>query len=117
MVVILFSEKLSLSFAIEEPPMERFIMFNKTELPENSDEAYHLQISSESIIITVQEAAGAFYAVESLISLWESGGGMVPTLTIADMPRYIVYCITLLISFFQKFKKEERPNNQIYTKN
>ena len=55
----------------------------------NNNEAYTLQVdaNSQSIEITSQSRVGVFYGVQSLLSLSEPEG-MVPHVTINDVPRY-----------------------------
>ena len=55
----------------------------------SSQEAYTLQVNadSQSILITGQSRVGVFYGVQSLLSLSEPDG-MVPHVTINDVPRY-----------------------------
>ena len=75
------------------------ISFINASWPGLSYEAYQLFIRPTNIIITAQGSSGAFYAVQSLLSLWEAGKGEVPVLDIRDKPRcgIVILMVFLLI--------------------
>ena len=66
---------------------QNYISFMNVSWPGMSEAAYHLLIRPTNAIIKAQGSAGAFYAVQSLLSMWESGEGEVPVLEIRDTPR------------------------------
>jgi hexosaminidase len=49
-------------------------------------ESYRLTIGATGIAVVAADAAGAFYAIESLASL--AGSGVIPRATVEDAPRY-----------------------------
>lgn len=51
-------------------------------------EAYRLRITGETISVAAGDAAGAFYAVQSLAALVRPGRSDVPALAIEDSPRF-----------------------------
>lgn len=83
------SEKLKLP--ITSGQRDHFISFLRTTLPEKSNEDYDLVITPTNIIVQAEGQAGAFYGAQSLVSLWEAGGGEVPILDIKDKPRYYLF--------------------------
>ena len=52
-----------------------------------NSEAYHLNITDDCITITAREDAGAFYAVQSLITLWYATEEIIPVMFVEDKPR------------------------------
>ena len=80
------SDKLRLSKVNTAPP-RRYIYLRKYSVPESSQETYQLDIQAETILIQAEGKPGAFYGVQSLISLWETGNGLVPSWRIDDKPR------------------------------
>ena len=72
---------------VSATPPQNFIYFVKSNLAEDSKEAYRLDIQNTNIKIQAEDPAGAFYASQSLTSLFETGNGMVQPATIMDKPR------------------------------
>ena len=51
-------------------------------------ESYHFVVNSNNIAITVADESGLFYALITLLTLRETGGGEIPTGRIEDTPRF-----------------------------
>lgn len=56
--------------------------------PALGHEAYRLRITGETISVAAGDAAGAFYAVQSLAALVRPGHSDIPALAIEDAPRF-----------------------------
>ena len=81
------SGKLKLSKVSTATPHSYIQLVKFTHPPTNTSEAYQLDIQSDHVTIEAEDKAGAFYGVQTLISLFETGGGVVPSWKIVDRPR------------------------------
>ena len=72
---------------VSKAPSQCYIYLKKYSVPGSSQETYQLDINTETILIQAAGRPGAFYGIQSLISLWETGGGSVPSWRIDDKPR------------------------------
>ncbi len=53
-----------------------------------SPESYEIEVSTSTIAIAVSDEAGLFYALVTLLTMRESGGGVIPVSKIEDTPRF-----------------------------
>lgn len=75
---------------ISTTPSRNYIKFTRFAEPaEETAEAYILDIHSSTIVVQAEDGAGAFYGSQSLITLFETGGGTVPQWKIIDKPRFV----------------------------
>ena len=65
----------------------KLVTFVDKSSSENDPEAYSLDINATTITITASSSAGAFYGVQSLLSLVEGNGGTLVHMSIKDKPR------------------------------
>ena len=74
-----------LRFAVSAAPGKPAIAFRAARLPH---EAYSLTVTASGITVTYGDAAGAFYAMSTLVQLCESCGRHLPCLAIKDKPAF-----------------------------
>lgn len=65
----------------------RFITSSE-DAPYNTDEAYNLNISRDSIIVTAASDRGFFYAITTILQFMDNNGGKLPCAVISDRPSY-----------------------------
>lgn len=74
-----------LRFAVSAAPDKSVITFRAAYLPH---EAYALTVAASGITVAYGDAAGAFYAMSTLVQLCESYGRSLPCLVIEDRPAF-----------------------------
>ena len=68
-------------------PSEKYVQFVNDTVAIAKAEAYFLNVSRDTITITSRDTAGAFYGVQSLLSLSQSEDRKIPIMDIYDKPR------------------------------
>ncbi|HEX2949886.1 MAG TPA: beta-N-acetylhexosaminidase, partial [Armatimonadota bacterium] len=57
-----------------------------TDMPSLHQQGYHLRVTTDAILLIGADAAGLFYAVETLLQLLDQAGNAVPAIEITDYP-------------------------------
>ena len=68
-------------------PLRKYIQFRKLSIPDIHREEYNLNITGNRILVSARDSPGAFYGVQTIISLWNSTDGQIPVMFIKDKPR------------------------------
>ena len=68
-------------------PSEKYVQFVRDTHAIVDDGAYFLNVSGDKLTITSRDMVGAFYGVQSLLSLSQAQDRKLPTIDIYDKPR------------------------------